>query len=199
MKISGKTVGGAMLTLALVLGITATSSVTAEAQYRNDDRYERRQRDGRDRRDRNKRWRHRRDRDDDRDWNRRNGNWRRRDGRYDNNGVRNRGRGNGRGYGNRDIYNNRGIYSNRGVYNNNQVELDRGYRQGLSTGSSDAQRGQSYNPERSRYYRNPSSQAFREGFVRGYDQGYRQYAGYGNQRSRSGGIGGIFGGILGRP
>ncbi len=41
---------------------------------------------------------------------------------------------------------------------------------GLNTGASDGQRGQSYNPQRSRTYKNASTQAFREGFVHGYDQ-----------------------------
>ena len=108
-----------------------------------------------------------------------------------------------RGYGHRGYggYGNNGGY---GGYNNaNQIELDRGYQQGLETGASDGQRGQSYNPQRSRHYKNASTQAFREGFVRGYDQGYRQYSGYNNgdyQRdSSSGGLGGILGAILGQP
>jgi hypothetical protein len=68
-----------------------------------------------------------------------------------------------------------------GGYNNQQVQ--QGYQYGVSTGASDAQRGQSYSPQRSRYYRDARTQAFREGFVRGYDQAYRQYAGaYGNGR-----------------
>ncbi len=66
--------------------------------------------------------------------------------------------------------------------NNSQVQLNQGYQYGLSTGASDAQRRQSYSPQRSRYYRSASSQAFRQGFVRGYDQGYRQYANTRNGR-----------------
>jgi hypothetical protein len=62
-----------------------------------------------------------------------------------------------------------------GGYSNQQIQ--QGYQHGLNIGASDAQRRQSYSPQRSRYYRNASSQAFREGFVRGYDQGYRQYSG----------------------
>lgn len=65
-----------------------------------------------------------------------------------------------------------------GGYNNQEVQ--QGYQYGVNTGASDAQQRQSYSPQRSRYYRNASTQAFREGFVRGYDQGYRQYAGYRN-------------------
>src|SRR6185295_17081523 len=67
-------------------------------------------------------------------------------------------------------------WSNRsyGGYNNQQVQ--QGFQYGMNTGASDAQRRQTYSPQRSRYYRDASSQAFRDGFVRGYDQGYRQYA-----------------------
>ncbi|MFN2494207.1 MAG: hypothetical protein ABR501_15130, partial [Pyrinomonadaceae bacterium] len=52
---------------------------------------------------------------------------------------------------------------------------------GLNTGASDGQSNKSYSPQRSRYYQNASTQAYRDGFVRGYDEGYRQYSGaYGN-------------------
>ena len=69
-----------------------------------------------------------------------------------------------------------GTRSNRsyGGYNNQAIQ--QGYQYGLSTGASDAQRRQSYSPQRSHYYRDSSNQAFRDGFVRGYDQGYRQYS-----------------------
>jgi len=99
-----------------------------------------------------------RDQDRDRDWN------------------RNRDYRNGRGYGN--------------------YAFDQGYQAGLYTGQSDAQRNQNYNPQRSHYYRsgnngNSSSygrdkQAFREGFLRGYDEGYRRYGG---RNRRGGGLG----------
>ncbi len=77
---------------------------------------------------------------------------------------------------------------NNGSYNNvyQRQELNRGYQQGINTGASDAQRGQSYSPQRSRYYQRAPSVPFREGFVRGYDQGYRQYAGYRNNRGYGG-------------
>ena len=80
-----------------------------------------------------------------------------------------------------------------GGYQNQQ--LQQGYQYGVNTGAADAQRRQSYSPERSRYYRNASTQAFREGFVRGYDQGYRQYAGNRNGDYRNGNYGyGNYGG-----
>ena len=78
----------------------------------------------------------------------------------------------------RDDWRRNGQYST--VYQ--RQELNRGYQQGIQTGASDAQRGQSYSPERSRYYQRAGSVPFREGFVRGYEQGYREYAGYRNNR-----------------
>src|SRR5258705_11384742 len=67
-------------------------------------------------------------------------------------------------------------WSNRsyGGYDNQQIQ--QGFQYGVNTGASDAQRGQSYSPQRSRYYRDAPTQAFRDGVVRGYDQAYRQYA-----------------------
>jgi hypothetical protein len=71
----------------------------------------------------------------------------------------------------------------------------------LSTGASDAQRNQSYSPQRSHYWKNASSQAFRGGFEQGYAQGYRQYGGYGNGGYGNTGnrSGSILGTILRRP
>src|SRR5205823_12442758 len=61
-------------------------------------------------------------------------------------------------------------------YGYDNQQLQQGYQYGVSTGAADAQRGQSYSPQRSRYYRDASSGAFRDGFTRGYDEGYRQYS-----------------------
>ena len=83
-------------------------------------------------------------------------------------------------------------------YNNSQVELNRGYQYGLNTGASDAQRGQSFSPQRSRYYQQASSQAFLQGFVQGYNEGYRQYARNSRYR-RSNNSGNILDRIFGRP
>ena len=78
-----------------------------------------------------------------------------------------------------------------------QIAANQGYQDGLYTGSNDAQRRQSYNPERSHFYRNGHGdnggygrygnsyqfqQAYRDGFLRGYSEGYRRYGGY-NRRS----------------
>ena len=86
-----------------------------------------------------------------------------------------------------------------GGYNNQAVQ--QGFQYGVNTGASDAQRRQTYSPQRSRYYRDAPNQAFRDGFVRGYDQGYRQYAGnygnYGGYRNEgSYGYGGYGGGYV---
>jgi hypothetical protein len=95
-------------------------------------------------------------------------------------------------------------YGRNGGYNNNayQIAANQGYQDGLYTGSSDAQRRQSYNPQRSHFYRNGHGdnggygnygrygnsyqfqQAYRQGFLQGYDQGYQRYA-Y-NRRSNNG-------------
>jgi len=73
-----------------------------------------------------------------------------------------------------------------------QIARDQGYRDGLSTGASDAQRGQSYDPQRSHYWKNGTDgynssygnkgqykQAFREAFDQGYREGFQRY---GNNR-----------------
>ena len=197
MKQLGRGIGGAVLTFAFIFGVAAAASTSAQAQHRDgrDHRYNRRE--GNHDRERNREWR-RHQRERNRDWNRDSA-------RHDDRSRRNNGYaygtyGRNRGYGNYGGYGNNGRY---GGYNNgNQYELNRGYRQGLETGSSDGRRGQSYSPQRSRHYRNASSQAFLDGFVRGYDEGYRQYSGYGNGRFRSGNTGGfgrVLGGILGLP
>ncbi|MBA2704677.1 MAG: hypothetical protein H0U60_12600 [Blastocatellia bacterium] len=95
--------------------------------------------------------------------------------------------GNNGGYRNDGYYGNggngNGGYRNDGYYGNggyNNQELNAGYQQGINTGADDGRRNKQYSPERSKYYRNASTQAFREGFIRGYDAGYRQYS---NNRS----------------
>ncbi len=182
-----KRFGGAILGLVLVLGATGVGVLTAQAQYQRNGKWERDRNWRRD--DNDRRWRNRRnDRLHGRGYN---------NGRYGYPGNNNGRYGNGR-YGN-GRYDN-GRYDN-GRYGNygNSYELNRGYQQGISTGSSDARRGQSYNPQRSRYYRNPSSYEFRQGFVRGYDQGYRQYGGYNNGYYRSNNGGSVWSQILGLP
>lgn len=175
MKRSINRTGGAIITLMMAASFYLAAGSTALAQYRQYPEARNRQ----ERRDRNDRYRnnrrHRRDRRDD---------------RYRRNG---------------DVYGNNGGYDNNGGYydNGRQVELNQGYQNGLSTGARDAERGQSYSPQRSHFYKEASSQAFRDGFVRGYDEGFRRYAGYDNggnrRRNPNSGIGSILGGILGRP
>ncbi|PYS74991.1 MAG: hypothetical protein DMF73_02340, partial [Acidobacteria bacterium] len=87
MKNLSTKIGGAILTLAFIFGISAVSAMTAQAQYR-DRNAQRQDRDDDRRADnqaQNRDWR--RDRDRDRD--RRDDRWRRNDGnygRYGNNG-----------------------------------------------------------------------------------------------------------------
>jgi hypothetical protein len=77
-----------------------------------------------------------------------------------------------------------------------QMARQQGYSWGMNVGAADAQRGQSYNPQRSRYYRNADqgfnryygdrSQyrlVFRNAFLQGYRDGYQRFA-YNNRRYR---------------
>ena len=107
-------------------------------------------------------------------------------GAYGNGGYRNEG------------YRNDGYRGNSGYGGYESQQLNAGYQQGLNTGASDGRSNKSYSPERSRYFRNASTQAYREGFVRGYDAGYRQYAGNRSYR-RSNTAASILQQILGRP
>jgi hypothetical protein len=192
-----KTVGGALLALAFVFGIIGVSSTTAAAQYRTRDYgyggynnqqlqqgYQYGVNTGASDAQRRQSYSPQRSR-----YYRNASSQAFREGfvrgydqgyrqyAYNNGGYRNDGYYENGGYRNDGYYGRNGGY---GGYDNQ--ELNRGYNQGIETGSSDAQKGQSYSPERSRHYRNASTQAFREGFVRGYDQGYRQYAGNGTYR-----------------
>lgn len=176
-------IGGAILALTLLLGIGMIGTTTAQAQYRNDGRWRREDRNRDGRRDRD--WR--RDRDDSRYRSRRDDRWDRND-RYGRNDRY-------------DRYGRNGRYGNYGGYNNgSQYDLNQGYQAGLNTGASDARRGQSYSPQRSHYYKDARSVQFRNGFVRGYAEGYRQYGGYNNRgyRRNNGGFGNVLGDIFNR-
>ena len=137
-----KKIGGAILTLALLLGVGILSSSTAVAQRTND-------RDGQ--------WG--RDRDNDR-----------RDGDWDRDGRDDRDDRNGRN----------GDSTLRAARN-------QGYQAGLSAGSSDAQQGRKFNPQKSRAFKNDTvgynsshrnrgayKQAYRDGFIRGYQEGFQR-------------------------
>src|ERR1041385_7757784 len=90
-------------------------------------------------------------------------------------------------------------YRDRDRYNNQyQVARQQGYSYGLSVGAGDAQRGQSYSPQRSRYYRNATEgynsygnkdqykQVFRNAFEQGYREGFQRYGYNNNRRGRWG-------------
>ncbi|HEV8135100.1 MAG TPA: hypothetical protein VGP85_10505 [Pyrinomonadaceae bacterium] len=98
-----------------------------------------------------------------------------------------------------DRYRRNDRYDDRYGYNNSyQIAQQQGYREGLSTGAADAQRGQSYDPQRSHFWKNGSDgydsrygnkgqykQVFRNAFVQGYNEGYQRYGGY-NRRGNNG-------------
>jgi hypothetical protein len=113
--------------------------------------------------------RNRQDRRDDR--NRRNGDWNDRNRRDDRDGR----------YG----------------YEGLQVARQQGYSYGMNVGAADAQRGQSYSPQRSRYWKNGDAdyrssygnkgqykQVFRDAFAQGYREGYQRYGN--NRRGNNG-------------
>src|SRR5258706_7662660 len=160
-------IGRILLALSFMAGIGLVSSVAVQAQRPWD-----RDQDRQDQRDRD----YRRDRDNDRD----------RD--YNRNDQYNRNRGNNGRYG--------------GYGNTSQVALSQGYQDGLYTGSSDAQRGQNYSPQRSHFYRNGHGnsggyygnsyqyqQAYRNGFLRGYDEGFQRNGAYNRNRRSNGNYG----------
>ena len=56
-------------------------------------------------------------------------------------------------------------------------ERETGYRDGLSRGRDDAKHGMAYDPNSHRHYRDSNSITYREAFVQGYSEGYRERAG----------------------
>ncbi|HSK64660.1 MAG TPA: hypothetical protein VK893_12495 [Pyrinomonadaceae bacterium] len=79
-----------------------------------------------------------------------------------------------------------------------EVARQQGYSYGMNVGAADAQRRQSYNPQRSRYWKKATEgysssfgnkdqykRVFRNAFEQGYRQGWQQFAGY-NRRDRWG-------------
>ena len=80
-------------------------------------------------------------------------------------------------------------WDNRNRQSGFQAARQQGYSYGMNVGAADAQRGQSYNPQRSRYYRNgvdgynssygnrgQLNQVFRQAFLQGYRDGYQRFA-----------------------
>ena len=67
-------------------------------------------------------------------------------------------------------------YYSQYVFGDSQAADSQGYHDGLKTGSSDARRGQSDDPERSHYFKDSGfgnfAQDYRGGFMRGYSQGF---------------------------
>jgi len=67
-------------------------------------------------------------------------------------------------------------YYSQYVFGDSQAADSQGYHDGLKTGSSDARRGQSNDPERSHYFKDSGfgnfAQDYRGGFMLGYSQGF---------------------------
>jgi hypothetical protein len=85
-----------------------------------------------------------------------------------------------------------------------QMASQQGYQDGMYTGENDAAKRQSYNPQRSHFYRNGHGdngsygnngrysnnnyqfqQAYRQGFMQGYNDGYQRYGGNRRNNGRS--------------
>ena len=68
-------------------------------------------------------------------------------------------------------------YNGRYVFGDNVGADSQGYHDGLKTGEDDARNGRSYDPERSHYFKDAGfgnfAGAYREGFERGYSDGFR--------------------------
>jgi hypothetical protein len=69
-------------------------------------------------------------------------------------------------------------YYSQYVFSSSEAADTRGYQDGLKTGSNDARRGQSYDPERSHYFKDAGfgnfAEDYREGFSDGYSDGFRR-------------------------
>ena len=155
-----KTIGGAILGFSLLFGIGMTSSMTAQAQYQNNDQYRRNRDDQRDQR--------RGDRDYDRD--------QRRDDRDDWDNRNRRGR-------NEDGYRNYG-----GSFQLRQTALNAGYNEGIKEGRKDRRKGDRFEFRDEGAYQKATKdyssrlgdrwiyeRYFRDAFENGYRDGYNGY------------------------
>jgi hypothetical protein len=92
-------------------------------------------------------------------------------------------------------------YHNRNHNYNYENARQQGYSYGMNVGAADAQRGQSYNPQRSRYWKNATEgynssygnkgqykQVFRDAFEQGYRDGFQRYGGYNRNRRNNRGV-----------
>lgn len=92
-------------------------------------------------------------------------------------------------------------YRNRNYNYNYENARQTGYSYGMNVGAADAQRGQSYDPQRSRYWRNATEgynssygnkgqykQVFRDAFEQGYRDGFQRYGGYNRNRRNNRGV-----------
>src|SRR5712691_9496311 len=68
-------------------------------------------------------------------------------------------------------------YYSQYVFSSSEKAFTQGYHDGLKTGEGDAKHHRSYDPERSHYFHDAGfgnyAEAYREGFARGYADGYR--------------------------
>lgn len=158
--------GSAMLALSLLFGIGIASSVTAQAQWRNDDQYNRDRQYEREQR--------RRQREYEREQRRR----ARNNGRWGNNG----------GYNDRWGRSSDGYGNYGGSFQLRQTALNAGANEGVKEGRRDRERGERFDYTDESVFQNATKdyssrlgdreayrRYFREAFVNGYTEGYRGY------------------------
>ena len=63
------------------------------------------------------------------------------------------------------------------IFDNSEAAVNRGYKDGLKTGQGDAKNRRTYDPQRSHYFQEAGFgnfvEVYRQGFVRGYADGFR--------------------------
>src|ERR1043165_4360002 len=81
-----------------------------------------------------------------------------------------------------------GSYYSRYVFDNGEEAVNQAYKDGFKTGKDDGKKAKSFSPERSHYFKEAGfgnfAEAYRTGFSRGYQEGYRVGQ---NQRSERAG------------
>lgn len=70
------------------------------------------------------------------------------------------------------------FYYSQYVFDNSETAFNQGYHDGVKTGNDDGKKSKSYSPERSHYFHDSGfgnyAEAYRNGFSRGYRDGYNQ-------------------------
>ena len=164
-------IGGAILAFSILLGVGFATSMTAQAQYRNDDQYQRSREAERERQRREREWRRQQ----------------RQRERNNNNGY-GYGNNNGYGYGNRRGRSSDGYGNYGGSFQLRQTALNAGANEGIKAGRKDRQRGERFDYTDEGAYQKATEdyssklgdryiyqRYFREAYQNAYADGYAGY------------------------